>query len=290
MIELKKPIDAYRAIPDKYYAFEYLADELYYTEDGGPGLKTLLDLHREVAPHAANLHYYTGLWHSDREEFAAAEKALLEAVRCAGNPEERATCVTEAVWARVDSGRALSAYGEIGPEADTFEQLAGYFAGQEDFEQLSKLIVLREIDDPRDRNVHLWKAVVAHRNGQHDQAVATLEKHRQHIIRKQDQVLLWERTMVHALLDRGQFDEALGIARQSTERDGDPYFEIEVHVARGDVSGAMAAMRICVNEFGLLPQEVYADDRMGPLLKKPEFESFRQAFPRPAPPPAPTDR
>jgi tetratricopeptide (TPR) repeat protein len=141
MIQAGKPLDAYGVAPDPKEAFLVLAAELkksYRTDD----LKTLVATHRRKHKDEPLLPFYEGEVLVREGKYPLAEKAFALGM---ANPPDRATLTdfrASRVLARYHTGRALSAYEEIGPQHETFDQLAALFYGDRNADQLQELIDL----------------------------------------------------------------------------------------------------------------------------------------------------
>src|SRR5207248_5516742 len=134
-----KPLEAYPAAPDAREAFRLLADEL----NKGPHkdkLKGLVSAHAREHPDDPLLPFYRGEAHLWEGRYALAEKAFASGM---ARPPDRATLESfraSRVLARYHTGKALSAYREIGPRAETFAQLASLLFFDRKDEQLQALL------------------------------------------------------------------------------------------------------------------------------------------------------
>ena len=113
-------------------------------------------------------------------------------------------------------------------------------------------------------------------------AVTRLQENRETILADGENLLVWEDRIIRSLARLGRHDEALAIARTSTERDLDPWFEAVVQAAAGNVEETIDAMRHCLSTGAYTPEQFYADDDMGPALRSEAFAPLRELWPAPA--------
>jgi predicted Zn-dependent protease len=139
MLNVGKPLAAYQAAPDATEAFRLMAGELrksYRLEE----LRELLALHEQKQPNDVLLPFYRGELLVRDEEYEAAAKAFAAGM---ARPPDAATLAEfrhSRVLTRYHLGQALAAYAEIGPRAETFEQLTELCFMDQDYPLLQKLL------------------------------------------------------------------------------------------------------------------------------------------------------
>jgi hypothetical protein len=283
MIEADAAIEGYRGAPDPAQAFTYLADSLQYGESTKL-LRELIAAHRAARPDDLWSFYYLGIAEAKDKKFAAAEKAFREGMRFTLNTEILDQFRDARVQAAFDNKQGLAAYERIPPRRATFVQLAELYLDADDAQGFAALIAAHRKSDPRDANLAVWEAESHWRNKRYADVIKTLRSNRDAIIdQSEDAVWEYEDHMIRALVRTQRFDEAMVLAKASTARDEDPWYEVMVNAARGDVVSTMRLIQQSIDEQGYEAEYYYDDDDMGPALRSDKFAKLREKYPDPYP-------
>jgi tetratricopeptide (TPR) repeat protein len=165
-----KPLEAYPAAPDAREAFRLLADELNKGARKDQ-LKGLVSAHAAKHPDDPLLPFYRGEVHVWEGKYALAEKDFSAGM---ARPPDRATLESfraSRVLARYHAGKALSAYREIGPRADTFRQLADLLFLDRKDDQLQALLDEHARAEPNDPDLLRYSFRLKVRRGKLDEAI-----------------------------------------------------------------------------------------------------------------------
>jgi len=282
--EYLTPLKAYADAPDASYAMETLADSA--VEDGdAERIRELIVAHHARKPNDLLLHVYNGEVHLIEKEYGLAEKAFAKAMSGAKRPNYVEWYRRRRVYALLLAGKGLAAYGKVGDRKKTFDQLAESFADKGDAKSLADLIGAHAKGAPNDGDIHLWQAEAHWIRKEYDKAANVLQKHRPAILKIPDNRFRYEDLLLRALVKSGRLTEAEKVARSSTERDGDPYYEAVVAGASGDVEWLRRSMRSCLKDFAdyYTAADFYEDDDLGPILRSEKFKAIRKEFPPPKP-------
>jgi len=87
-----------------------------------------------------------------------------------------------------------------------------------------------------------------------------------------------ERALILSALHTERFDLALDAARESTKRDGDPFFLVLAHAVRGEPEAAIEALEQCLG-LGYPPSIFYEDPFLVEILQEEAYADFRRRHP-----------
>ncbi len=283
-----KPLEAYSAVPDPKTAFPTLANGLVWNAERLETLRQLIALHRKRRPNDHWLDFYTGRVHLLAKEYDQADKALAAGAAKAGSsePEVADDYRYWRVQARFDAGRALSAYEDIGPKEETFNQLANLFVGAKDSKQLKALVAAHRQAVPGDKSLPLWDAEVHWLDGNHDQVIKVLKQHRATILQEEVNRWKYQDRLVRSLARTRQFGEAAREARGAGGDQESALLLAVVHALAGDLAKTEAALEKCLKD-GYEAAEFYDDGDLGPALRSDRFRSLRMKYPEPKDEPPP---
>jgi hypothetical protein len=279
MLELEQSLKAYSAAPDPGFAFTYLAEELADRADAET-LTLLVALHRRSNAEDKWLPFYTGRAHAILGDFKRAEQAFAAGMSAVTDEADRETYRWWRVDARCEAGYGLKAYSEIDPKEATFAQLAERFWYDDNYGDLSALIAAHKKGVPKDPALAYWEAEVCFEKRDYEQAVRLLAANRTSLFADDERVGRAESVLVRSLARLKRFDEALVEARESTRRDGDPYFELVVHAVAGDVENAARVLGECIKQ-GYHIETFYEDLDIARALRSNAFAKLRDKFPDP---------
>src|SRR5207244_2891416 len=139
MVDAGKTLDAYKAVPDAREAFRFLAADLQSTlraED----LRELLQIHGKKHTGDPLLPWYQAELYVLDQDYALADKAFAAAMAKPPEPSILNQFRPSRVLARYHAGQALAAHADIGPQHETFQQLANLAFQDRDFTLLQSLL------------------------------------------------------------------------------------------------------------------------------------------------------
>jgi predicted Zn-dependent protease len=148
-------VKVYNLAPDPRAAFALLAPELkkqYRTDE----LRKLVAAHAKKHPQDILLAFYRADVYVQDGKYQLADKAFTAAM--ANPPDESIVSqfASSRVIARYYSGKALSAYEEIGTKEDTFKQLASLCLTNENYPVLEALLAAHTKNGPDDVEILYW--------------------------------------------------------------------------------------------------------------------------------------
>ena len=149
-------VKAYEAAPDRDQAFRLLAADLK-SSYGWEQLQQLTAAHASKHPDDVLLPFYQGEVHVREENYALADKDFTQGM---AKPPDRVVLDdfrASRVLARFHIGQALAAYAEIGPQQETFQQLALLCLQEKDHAQLQALLDAHEKAHPDDAAVMRYR-------------------------------------------------------------------------------------------------------------------------------------
>ncbi len=276
MCAMNQPVQAYRQMPHPDYTFIHVAESVRFELDA---LEAVVAAHRERSPGHAWLGFYQAQVHLGRKQPDQAVLLLDKMWAVPLNEEDRETVRDWLTLALYRSGRGPEAYRRLPPKDATFDQLGWLYYGDDDAAGLEGLIELHRKDSPADPALPFWQADVAMLRKDYEKVVAILGAAGKGV----PEELTWrhEDRMIRALLRLSRGREALLLAKESTARDGDPYWEAIVYAVQGDVQRTIELVGRLVEEHGYDLEEFYEDADAGPALRSPGAAGFRKAHPEP---------
>jgi len=173
MISVGKIEEAYRVVPNASEAFPSLALQSLksYRFDQ---LKRLTAVHSQK--HAADpiLHWYQAAIYCWEGRYELAEKTFAAALRQPPDDETLKQLRASRVDARYHVGKMMSAYREIGPRQETFNQLANLSFYDENYDQLQTLLDAHAQTNPNDIELLSYRIRLKCTQGQLPEAITLL--------------------------------------------------------------------------------------------------------------------
>ncbi|MBL8864541.1 MAG: hypothetical protein JNK93_03180 [Planctomycetia bacterium] len=257
-------------------------------------LKSLIALHRAADPNDAQLHYAEAAILIAADEHDKADTEL--AAGLAKLPIARTDRLSLAEQAkrfddereplralRVDRlarrGRWQTAYAEVAPVVDTFDQLSQFLAAQRDEFALAGLLERHAAARPDDLELVAWRAELAYLKRENETALKLYREYRDKSGLDNRHLLRIHERMIRCLVRLNRPDEAA----EALDEAGDLFgrglvLPVLVTAAKGDVDGVLEQFD-SAGPFN--PTIWYSDPDIGPLLRKPAFERLRQKYPPP---------
>lgn len=307
MIETRKADAVYAVIPkgEAAVAFRRLAEHYEMTRGRQPApshealvpkaevvkpLVELIDAHRKQHPTDPRLALHDGRLKIDQRQYDKAVEVLSPAV-AAATPTGDAVAdwksgysalLSELLLAQYKRGKALDAYRELKHNPDVFAELAERYVTDKDGRGLNALLDERAKAKADPADELFWRAEGYRLNGKHDLAAAN---YKQYLAAKGEFLVYGHRARTgrcRSLLKTGEFATA---AKEFGEPAGDD-LPIELRAAvLAKANRAAVAEQLLRDHLATLPWTLarfYADDDLGPLLRGPDFATFRKDFPPPA--------
>ncbi len=257
-------------------------------------LKSLIALHRPAEPTDTQLHYAEAVVliaageHDKADAELAAGLAKLPAARserlALAEQAKRIDDEREPLRAlRVDRlarrGLWQTAYAEVAPAVDAFDQLANYFAAERDEFALAGVIERHAAARPDDLELVAWRAELAYLKKDSEAALKLFREYRDKAGKENRHLMRMHERMIRSLVRLKRPDEAA----EALDEAADPFgrgmlFPVLVAAAKGDVDFVMEQFD-SAGPFN--PKIWYSDPDIGPLLRQPAFERLRQKYPPP---------
>jgi Flp pilus assembly protein TadD len=270
----KSPLEGYAQAPNPTYAFWYVCERLIKEGDAA-GLMAVIDAHRARAPKDARLNYYLGQAHLLTKDYRAAEQDFARGLEHATNRAAVVRYLGNRLNARCKLGEAIEAYEEADDKPLTFRLLGPLLIEQGKADDLATLVRAHRGAASREPKLGLWEAESKWMAKDYDGAVDVLGRDRDSILSEAENVARYEDRLVRSLVRTKKFSQAASAAKESTDRDGDPWFEAVVAVAAGNVDRASELLSRCADHgYGLA--EFDADADIGPMIKTPAFQDLRR--------------
>jgi hypothetical protein len=175
MAKAGKAVPAYAAAPDATEAFRVLAAELKKGQRTDE-LRRLVRTHGKKVPRDPLLPFYQAEMHVEDENYALADKTFQAGLAIPPDAATLAEFRASRVAARYHTGHMLSAYAEIGPRQETFEQLADLCLEEEDLSRLQTLLDAHAKASPQDPESVWYRCRLKARGKQVAEAAALLRQ------------------------------------------------------------------------------------------------------------------
>jgi tetratricopeptide (TPR) repeat protein len=282
MTDAGRMLDGYRAAPDPVQAFRFLADELLETSDPKQNLDRLRELmaeHRKRQPDDVWLDYFEGEAQMAAKNYDAAEQAYAAGAARASDDDTREMFRSARVYARVEGGKGLSAYAEIGPRKKTFDQLAQLFTAGNRTNELNELLAAHRANDPADADLPVWQAEYHWLRKEYGPVVDILTEHRA-LADQPLQSWRYGDRLVRSLVRLQRFADARREFNALPEKTRPPILDTVVAAAAGDVDGTARALA-AQGERGYGVLFLYRDADLGPALRSEPFRALREKYPEP---------
>ena len=175
MQKIDKLADGYAVVPDSREVFRFAAAEglkSYRLDD----LKRLLSIHLNHDATDPLIIWYYGALYVREQRYTLADKIFAAARDKPPDAQTLASFRADRVTARYHSGFALAAYRDIGPQGETFKQLASLAWDDEDDALLQKLLDAHEQNDPQSIDLLRYHCRLKIRQGQMDEGIGLFRK------------------------------------------------------------------------------------------------------------------
>jgi tetratricopeptide (TPR) repeat protein len=280
MIHMKKSLEGYESARDARHAFRYVAQWLTFDEDSAT-LRKLIDSHAKSHANDRWLLYYSGEAYLIDGMYDDAETAFALGMAQTTRELDREDFRERRVFARFKSGRGLSAYDDIGPRKETFDQLAELFFGAGNADDLGKLVVAQRARDPDDADLPRWDVDVLWLRKDYATALAQLRSgEREFLDDEQGDVFWFMDRLVRALVRLGKHSDAVAAATSRSVDDFDTVVLVLAHAAAGDVEQTIKTFEQALKE-GYDLSDLYEDEDLGPVLRSEKFRDLREKHPPP---------
>lgn len=275
-------VDAYRSSTDPAAAFRTTCDLALSDPIEPEVLQSLVNARAQDAPDDPWLPYYQGELFVAREDYESAETRFAAGMALAAGDEELlSTYRWSRAWSFYHAGRAVDAQRAM-PDAETFALLVDWALWDDDGALLEELVAARREQAPDAPLLGFYAAKGALLQGRLEEGVDALHAGYDEWSRSDEVLQMLEYDLITGLIELERLDDALAIAKRSTDRDDDPYYELMVHVAAGSVMDAMRAFDTLVR-IGYATEALYELQPGGEALRTDAaYTSLRELFPPPA--------
>jgi len=275
------PLEVYRNAPDKAFAFDAIGEQLVFGAGELEQLLALIELRRADDPQDVWIPYYQGQAYHAQGQFVEADDHLRIGYTHAletGDVDRAAAYRLARVDNAYAGGSGVSAYSQM-PEEDVYRRLLELVLSSRDGGTLAQLIALRRERFPDDPQLSFWLAHAQVISGQEDAGLQRLVARRGEYAQDSDLARWLESDLVRGNLRLKRYEQAMGFAEASTRRDGNPFFEFLVQVARGNTVAAERLYEKLIT-LGYGAEHVYGDHDIGrKLLTDEAFARFRMLWP-----------
>jgi predicted Zn-dependent protease len=206
-LDARRPLDGYRAAPDPAAAFSVLAGQLAPANRLAE-LRELLKAHARARPGDPLLHFYHGELFISERRYDKAEEAFAAGMDQKLDEPLRKSFLSSRTYARFAAGKALSAYADLRPRREVFNELAGLLASAHDARGLQELFAAHRRADPRDAGLPFWEAEVHWLARDYEGTLGVLVKHRDRLLADKAQQAKVRERLVRCLAHLGRRDEA----------------------------------------------------------------------------------
>jgi tetratricopeptide (TPR) repeat protein len=272
----KTPAEGYADAPDPEFAFRYLCERLVQERDVA-GLNTVIKAHQARAPGDVLLHAYAGQADLLAGEYKAAEQEFSQGFEQAVSPETKARFLSDRLRARCHLGEALKTYNQSGDKAIAYRLLVPLLVELGRGDDLTAVVKAYRAVAPTEPSLGLWEAEARWMAGDYQGTVDVLRRDRYAILADSDDVSRYDDRLVRSLIRLKKFHEAGQSAKESTDRDGDPWFEAVVAFCSGEVDRSRTLLGQCA-ERGYTLADFDGDPDLGPVFKTPKFRSVRDTL------------
>lgn len=279
MCQAGKALQAYNEAEAPNSAYAEMASVMYW-EDQMEKLLELSLLHinkRNTDPWG---HFYAGTCLAAKEGWDQADRHFANAMSRAVDDQTKQTIRIEWVDCLIMAGRWHQVIERVGRDPATLDMVMWHLIDEKDDKSLEALLDTRDQDTPT-----IGRAYVYSLRGAHAMAADYLIAYHDDL-RNEEQIYDFDRLIVNSLVRSERFEEALKHAKVSTEFDGDPYYELVVHIASGEVDKSIQVAQACVDEHYYDQATFYDDDLILEHVGRSRMKAFREKFPPPSDQPA----
>jgi len=289
----------FKALPDPVLGHRELADRFREHENLAL-LRLVTGLFRQVAPEHYDVPFYQGhalllegKFHEAASRFEVAQQAMFSAPE-AERPEDpytRLLYLDGLLDALVRAGDPVGAYQRTLDPSYAFDYIADALVERKDVARLRTYLAHVLAHPPEAKaatillQVPFYGAEADLMEGKHAEAVEKLQP----LLPRVEQslaadpeneavgILVWdvEDRLVRALLALKRHEPAAALAAKIAERDADHFYAAMVHIARGEVAQATAAIEAAV-ERGRAPSDFFEDPDMAAALAGEAYAALRK--------------
>jgi tetratricopeptide (TPR) repeat protein len=274
-------VAAYAAAQLESKAFDYLGERLVYDPADADELLELVAARKQDDPQDIWLHYYRGKALAWKDDHVGAKREYELGAELAAdlNHEDGVSAYRyNVVRACYDLGQGAAIYTER-PQEEVYGWVLDWMLEDRDGVALEALLDVRSRLQPDDPFADFWRAHALLISGRAERAMEMLLAGREHWAHDETVRYWLEEDLVVAAIASGRLEEALAFAKESTERDGDPLYELYVYVASGDVGNALVTFDYLI-DLGYESSEMYAHRQVGQALRESaDMQAFRLRWP-----------
>ncbi|MFC1597228.1 tetratricopeptide repeat protein, partial [Planctomycetota bacterium] len=274
--------EAYERIDPPENTLRQLAD-LYLAErdpEKTAEFELLLQTHGSKCPDDPWLDFHAASLHKRRKNYREADRLFARGGRTAGEEYIASLYRTRRLDARIESGDALAALGEVDPPDETFAYLAEHFASTREWPELESLIErYRQIDESsaelrcREANLH-WQrkdyhAVVRLLTPWPNAFADEIFQSRASDLREK---------LVRCYLRLGHLAAAETLAQAAYEEHGQWLPLVLVYATKGDVRETSQYLAECfASQYTIT--DAYYDEDVGAILRGDDYLPARRQYP-----------
>ncbi len=211
----------------------------------------------------------------NQKDFDGAAEVLKTAIGRARTPARKHSLIARFLDANLARKTPVRGYAESTDPAYAFGYLVPILVERNQADDLAALVRAYRGVAPDELSLGLWEAESEWIGKRYDQVVDVLARDRAAILTYPEYASHFDDRMVRSLVRLKRFAEAAAAAKESTKRDGDPWFEAVVAVASCDVDQSSKLLPQCVSR-GYTLKEIESDQDMGPALKTAAFTELLQ--------------
>jgi tetratricopeptide (TPR) repeat protein/uncharacterized protein YegJ (DUF2314 family) len=278
LVRVGKAVEYYREASDQDECFLELArlcDEFHRHDD----LAQLVKIHRANNPFDFWVDFYDAQLCVASGDYESADRFFASGLRAAADDTIAYDYRRDWILARVDAGRALSAYRDVPLAEETFPILASTLERRNDWPSLKELLALHAARHPESLSLFIWQVEYHWQTGEYDDVTKMLDPWPDERLGELENWRIRDLgyKLVRSNLRLGRLEDARRAAERLHQLGGDTYILAIVQAARRDHS----SLRRVIVEHGLAGQSgsLYYDDDCRDVLRSPGFRSFRDEYP-----------
>ncbi|QDT73424.1 tetratricopeptide repeat protein [Lacipirellula limnantheis] len=216
------------------------------------------------------------------EDWSGAASHFKHAIEKFGKDDHRIEAAQKSlVFALSRQATPKAAYDKSPDKEAAFDQLATSLSVAKDEHALAQLVSAHKEAYPDSPNLPYWNCELLWLAKDYRSCSQLLLKHRDLILEDPAKELRYEDRLIRSLTRIGEFTKAMQYAGASSDRDGDPWFEMVVQAASGNVSETERLIDE-VLRLGYLPADVYSDIDVATAINLPEFAELKARLPNPS--------
>lgn len=280
-LEAEQVIAAYQQVPEKEYAFEYMADELS-VQSRSDQLTALISEHRQEFQNSALTWYFTAKIHYHEDDYEKADEAYAKALTLEPDEYYAESIVQSRVYCWYNLGKGVDAYGQIKPDDKTFAILADLYFDDEKLADIETLIGRHKKTYGVSAPSVYWQGRVHWSRHEYAKCVETVVPHLEMLA---DELEEWEiaDTTINVLrclirLDRAS--EGLAILDATRDVYTYPLASLLVDTALGKIDEANRRLDEGFENDEWWPSDLIDDDDFGRILQTSQAAPIRRRLVR----------